>query len=116
MPGDGAAILCATKHEIFSAGLHGTGHERIAAQVTGHDGIHVAPDPGFAGLNGANERVTGGMEVPGSVLVLGRVTAAYVTAFKAEAQMDPAVSGLHAVFTDVLIGAGEADLGEMAAL
>jgi hypothetical protein len=43
----------------------------LRRDFTRREFVHVAPDPGFAGLNGPNERVLGAMEMFGRVLVLG---------------------------------------------
>ena len=56
------------------------------------------------------------MEVLGRVLILRRVAAAYMAAFEAKAQMNPSVSGLHAIFADVLVGLRHADFIRMFAL
>lgn len=42
--------------------------------------VHVAPDPRLPGFYGAHERMLGIVEVPGCVLVLGRITATDVSA------------------------------------
>ena len=55
------------------------------------------------------------MKVLGGVLVLGRIAATNVTAFQAEPQMHPCVSGFDALFTDVFVCALEFDLIEMSA-
>jgi hypothetical protein len=49
----------------------------------------------------------GAVEMFGGVLVLGRIAAAYVTAFRAQAQVDPGIADLDALFTDVHIGVHE---------
>jgi hypothetical protein len=53
------------------------------------------------------------MEVFRCVLVLRGVTTADVSAFQAETQVDPGVTGLKAVFADVFVGTGELDLIEV---
>jgi hypothetical protein len=52
----------------------------------------------------------GGMEVLRRVFVLRRIAASDVTAFKAHPQVHPAISGLDAVFADVLPGTRYFDL------
>lgn len=56
------------------------------------------------------------MKMLGGVLVLRRITTAHVSAFKTQAQMDPAASSFHAVFANVGIGAGELNLIEVSTL
>jgi hypothetical protein len=45
-----------------------------------HEFVHVAPHPIFAGLDGADDRVLGGVKVLGGVLIFGRIAAADVAA------------------------------------
>src|SRR4029077_809209 len=59
--------------------------------------VQVTPAPLLAGLEGLHDRVLGLMEVFGGVLVLGRVTAANVTADQAFPQMDPGIAHLEAL-------------------
>lgn len=56
------------------------------------------------------------VEVLRGVFILRRITAADMSAFQAQPQMDPGVSHFHAVFTNVLVGGCNADLIEMSAL
>jgi hypothetical protein len=63
--------------------------------------VHVAPLPVFAGLERTDDRMLRRMEVLGRVFVLGRVAAPDVAAFVTEAQMDPGVSHLQALFAAV---------------
>jgi hypothetical protein len=55
------------------------------------------------------------VEVLGGVLVLRGVAAAYFAAFEAEAEVDPGVAHLYALFTFVFLGGFEFDLVEMSA-
>ena len=50
--------------------------------------------------------MTSVMEVFGSMLVFGVVTAAYVPAFEAESEMYPGVTAFNALFTDMSCGVG----------
>jgi hypothetical protein len=52
----------------------------------------------------------GRLEVLGRVLVFRRVTAAYVAANEAKAQVDPGVAEFHAFSANVYIGGAEFDL------
>ncbi len=56
------------------------------------------------------------MKMLGSVLILRGITASYMAAFHAHAQVDPAVAGLHAVFADMRFRPGDLGMAEMAAL
>jgi hypothetical protein len=53
----------------------------------------------------------GAVEVPCSVLVLRRITAAHVPAFHAQAQVDPAIARLDAILA--YMSCGRADLGRL---
>jgi hypothetical protein len=54
--------------------------------------IDIAPPPRFAGLERLHDRMIGGVEMFGCMFIFGRIAAADVSAFPAQAQMDPAVS------------------------
>ncbi len=82
---------------------------------TSDRGIHIAPDPGFARFNGTHERVVRSMKVFGGVLVLGRVTASYMTAFETEPEMHPSIPDLHAILANMDFRARGSDLIEMGA-
>ena len=45
--------------------------------------VHIAPDPGLAGLNGPNQRMFHRVKMLGGMLVLGRIAAADMAAGKA---------------------------------
>jgi hypothetical protein len=49
----------------------------------------------------------------GGVFILGRIAATHVAASHAQAQMNPGVASLDAVFADVRVGGGDFDLVEM---
>jgi hypothetical protein len=55
------------------------------------------------------------MKMLGSVLVLGRITAPHIPAHHAQAQMNPRIAHLHALFTNVRIGVPNLDLIQMLA-
>jgi hypothetical protein len=59
-----------------------------------HYFIDVTPHPIFAGLDGADNGVLGGVEMLGGVLVFGVIATADVPANEAKAQMNPAVAHL----------------------
>jgi hypothetical protein len=65
--------------------------------------VHIAPYPALSGLDGANQRVRGFVEVFGGMLVFGGIAAAHVTAAQAQAQVDPGIANLHAVLANVLV-------------
>jgi hypothetical protein len=56
------------------------------------------------------------MEVLGGMLVLRRIAAADLPALQAHAEVDPGISCLYALFTDVLIGVFDLDVVEVSAL
>jgi len=58
--------------------------------------IHIAPPPFFAALRRLNDGVMGGCKVSTRMLVLRRIAATHMAAFKAHAQMHPLVAGLEA--------------------
>jgi hypothetical protein len=64
--------------------------------------VGVAPSPAFAGLRRRDNGVLRSAEVPGSVLILGVVAAAYVAALLANAQMHPDIAQGHALGAYVL--------------
>jgi hypothetical protein len=78
--------------------------KRAVANFSRSHLIDVAPHPGFAGLDGTNQRVLGVMEMLGRVLILRRIAAADVATFETKAQMNPGVASLHAILTNVLVG------------
>src|SRR5690348_4840200 len=81
-------------------------------------GVHlvcIAPYPALPRLDGTNERVAGFMEVFGGMLVLGRIATAHVTTAQAQAQVDPCVANLHALFAHMLVGGLNFDLIQMIA-
>jgi hypothetical protein len=63
--------------------------------------VHVTPSPVFTGLERADDRVAGAMEVFRGVLVLGLIAAAYVSADHTEPQVDPAVTHLEALLAPI---------------
>src|ERR1039458_7281520 len=65
------------------------------------DFVHITPDPRLPRLMGTDERVLRFVEVFGGVLVLGR---------EAQAQVNPGVTRLNAVLTDMLICFSNFDL------
>jgi hypothetical protein len=56
------------------------------------------------------------LKVLGRMLVLRRVATSHMPTCQAKAQMNPRISHLHALFTDMLIGVLQFDLIEMRAL
>src|SRR5919198_5748417 len=66
-----------------------------------HELIDIAPEPVLARLERLHERVAGGVEMLGGMLVLRRVTAADVPANEALAQVDPRLSRFQAVLAAV---------------
>ena len=66
-----------------------------------HHLVDVTPDPVLARLEGLNDRMVDGVEMPGGVLVLRRVAAADMPTGETEAQMHPAISGFQTVLTSI---------------
>src|SRR4051812_39423905 len=62
---------------------------RAASEASDVRLVRVAPAPGLAGLERANDRVAVGVSVPARVAVRRRVAAADVAARQAQAQVDP---------------------------
>jgi hypothetical protein len=81
-------------------------HESFRLHFSNFDLVHVTPHPVFAWLDRAYQGVFASMEMLGGMLVLRRVAASNVPAFKAKPEVYPSISHLDAVFTDVLLCAG----------
>jgi hypothetical protein len=88
---------------LFEVDQHDHGRHIGSSLGAGlHDDlVYVAPDPILPRLEGLDERVLRGVEVLGSVLVLGVVAAADVAAGQALAQVNPAVSHLEALLASL---------------
>jgi hypothetical protein len=84
--------------------------------LSGRQFIHITPYPCFPLLDGTNQRMFHFMEVLRRMFVLGRIAAAYVTAFQAQSKMDPAIAQLHALFANMDVGGFELYGIEMTAL
>jgi hypothetical protein len=63
-----------------------------------HNLVDVAPHPVFARLDGLHDGVLAVAEMLGGMLVFGRIAAADVAAFAANAEMHPSVAHLKALF------------------
>ena len=87
--------------------------ETIASHLPRKNLVHVAPDPAFAGLNRANQRMGGRVEVFGCMLVLRRIAAADISANHAQTQVHPGIAHLYAFFANMRVGALDFDLIEM---
>jgi hypothetical protein len=85
----------------------------LGRDFAGFHFVHVAPDPGFTGFDGAHQRVLGVVEMLGRMFVLGRIATGGMSANKAHAQMDPGVAGFYAIFTDMFVGFSNLDLIEV---
>jgi len=73
----------------------------VSSRNVNGDFVYVAPVPFFAGLEGLDDGVAGGVEVFCGVLVFGGVAAAYVAAGAAPAEVDPGVAHRNALGADV---------------
>ena len=60
--------------------------------------VDIAPAPGFSGFDGSNNRVMHRVKVPGCMFVLRAVATPDMTASEAQAQMDPVITCLEALF------------------
>jgi hypothetical protein len=78
--------------------------------------VNITPAPVFSRLKGLDDRVVGGMEMPGRVLILGVVTAAHMATGEAEAQMDPGVTDFQAILAAIGAGGDLSYLVEMRTL
>jgi hypothetical protein len=78
--------------------------------------VNITPAPVLSRLKGLDNRVVGGMEMPGRVLILRVVTAAHMATGEAEAQVDPGVTGFQAILAAVGAGGDLSYLVEMCAL
>ena len=63
--------------------------------------VNVTPDPVLTRLDGLNERVVGGVEMPGGVLILRIVTAPDMSTGETEAQVYPGISNFQTVLTSI---------------
>jgi hypothetical protein len=91
------------------------GWTTLRIQLAGEDIIDIAPDPAFAAFDGADQGVVLVLIVLAGVTILGRVTAADVSADHAHTQVHPGVSGLHTLFANMFGGFPDLDLIEMSA-
>jgi hypothetical protein len=81
-----------------------------------HDLVYIAPSPTFARFNGTNHRMPGSVKVLGGMFVLGGITAADVSTFQAQPQMNPGVAAQETFTARVLVGAAELNVLQMGAL
>jgi len=88
---------------------------RSRFQFNGFDFIHVAPSPGFTGLDGSDQGVLAPVEVLGGVFIFRRIAASDVSAFETHPQVKPGVPDFYAVLADVLVRLGKLDLIQMRA-
>jgi hypothetical protein len=87
----------------------------LGLEFAGFDLVDITPDPRFARFNRANQRVLYLLKVLGRMLIFRRITTAYVSAYEAQAQVHPGVSGFHALFADVRFRCFDLDLVEVCA-
>jgi hypothetical protein len=79
------------------------------------DIVDIAPPPRLARLQRSHDRMVGGVEVFGRMFVFGRITAADMSAFQAQTQMDPAVAHLKAFLAAASVRLHVLDLIEVRA-
>jgi hypothetical protein len=75
--------------------------------------VNIAPAPVLSGLKGLDNRVVGGMEMLGRVLILGGVTAAHMTTAETEAQVNPGITDFQTFLAAVGTRGDLSDLVEM---
>jgi hypothetical protein len=88
--------------EAARSAIAPTENEATAPLILQKRLVGVAPGPALAGLRRCDDGVLRSAKVPGSVLVLGVVAAAYVAALLANAQMHPGIAQGHALGAYVL--------------
>ena len=64
--------------------------------------IHIAPEPALVGLRGGDDRMTGGAEMLGRVLVFRRIATSHVSAVQALTQVNPTVPGFEAFLATIV--------------
>src|ERR1700687_4034223 len=82
-------------------------------QFAGLDLVHITPDPTFPRLDGADQWMLCLVEMPGGVLVLGRVAAAHMPARETQTQMHPRIASLDTFLTHMFIRFPYLDLIKM---
>jgi hypothetical protein len=61
--------------------------------------VDIAPYPVLSRLEGLDDRMAGGVEMLGSMPVLGRVAATYVPTGETESKVDPGITDFQTVLT-----------------
>ncbi len=84
-----------------------------AVQLAGYEVIDIAPDPGLAWFDGADQGMFRSVKVTGGVLVPGVVAATYMPARHTEPEVDPGVAHFETLFAALLSGMRNLDLIEM---
>ena len=79
----------------------------------GYDVIDIAPDPGLAWFDGADQGMFRRVEVPGGVLVLGGVATPYMSARQTEPEVYPGVARFETLLAALLSRMRYLDLVEM---
>jgi hypothetical protein len=90
-------------------------HHSITTSSFHNNFIDVTPHPILARLKRAYQRVLGGVEMLGCVLILGGITASDVSAGQTKAQMNPSIAGLQALLATVGVRRNLMDLFQMCA-
>src|SRR5436190_21384850 len=78
--------------------------------------VHITPQPAFSRFDRSDQRMLGRPKVLGRVLVLRRIAATYLPAFKTQPLMHPRVPHLQALFASPLAGGFDFDLIEVCAV
>jgi hypothetical protein len=92
-----------------------TADKTFGTDFSGHELVDVAPNPTFAGLDGAHQRMLTFVKMLGRVFVPRRITTTNTSALQTQSQVDPSVTHFDAFFADVFLRAGDLDLFEMSA-
>jgi hypothetical protein len=78
--------------------------------------VNVTPAPVLPWLEGLNDRMVGGVEMPGGVLILRIVAAADVSTDETDTQMHPGVTHFQALLAAIGAWCDLSDLVEVATL
>jgi hypothetical protein len=112
-PSNGAECKRAGSFSQVFSGSRGAPDGAAGPNFSWHNLVDITPDPAFTGLDGANQRVLCATEVLGRVLILRRIAAADVAARQTQAEMNPCISRLAALFANMGFRVCKPDLIQM---
>jgi hypothetical protein len=84
-------------------------------QLSGYHFIHVAPHPSLSRLDGPGQWMRLVLCMLARMAILGGIAASYLPAIGAQAKMDPGISQLHALLTNMLRRSSDMQMVQMAA-